>query len=121
MEQDHDKREDPDVRSLRERSLYAVGAGVIAAICGGAAVITAGPANVQAVAGGWGAVWSGVLLASVGGLAARGHATLLQRNRQQHEEAMAQAERQHETVMAELEGIRVALPASDLERHRQTR
>lgn len=134
MTEDH-TREDPDVARLHERSIGAVIAGAFVAICGGVSAVIGDPANVQAIAGGWGAIWSGVLLASVGGGAAGGHARLMHRKRQNHDEllalqrrhhaeAMAQAERHHaelmaerrrdhEAVMAELAEIHVALAPAD--------
>lgn len=112
MTDDHD-REDPEVTRNVTLSVCAFILGGALAMSGGiAAAIGGSHQNVQAIAGGWGAVWSGVLLASIGGLAAHNHAAILRRNR-----------RHHEVVMAELDGIRamMAPASSDLDRRRSSR
>lgn len=82
---DDNDREDKAITRAFTAAVVVVLAGLVSIGGGVFSVANADVTNVNAIAGGWGAMWAGFLLASIGGGVAYGHGMNLRREAQHHE------------------------------------
>lgn len=105
---DHEKFYEEETREISRLGMIAwgsLGAGLLAIVGGWVSVGKAGPADINLIAGGYTAIGTGCILATIGLFAARDHAKLMEHNRRRHHIMLEVTRRQHAEVCGRLVAV----------------